>query len=504
MAYEYKVGGRTVSLDADPSVVAVRFHPGPRSFRADAVRAAGVGPFTQRFEVPGEDLTLVPTMTPADGMAPNAARAAGAMQSLNAQPEISNALPVFRMSGNQVITTDRIIIGIENAAIGKALADKHQLRVVESEEDRLLARVPEGADPFVVIAALGNEPGVRFAEPDFVTIGRHIPKRVAPALPPILNDPLIPRQYAMTITRTVDAWALQAGDPKILIAILDEGIQTSHPDLAAAIVDAFDATQDDANQEPNRWDGHGTSCAGLAAAIGGNGVGIRGVAAGVSLLAVRIAYSQVPDGPWITNSSKMRAGIKWAWQRGADVLSNSWLCPPSNDITEEFARARKYGRNGLGAVIVIAAGNDFGAVAFPGTLADVLTVSASNEYDEAKTPTSKDGEKWWGTNHGPEVDVAAPGVHNMTTDIGGADGYTPDDYIPNFNGTSSATPIVAGACALVLSANPALTGTDVANIITQTADKVGPYAYSNGRNDFFGKGRLNVFEAVRAAKAGAG
>ena len=505
MAYEYKVGGRTVSLEADPSVVAVRFHPGPRSFRAEAVGAAGVGPFTQRFEVPGEELTLVPTSMAVAGMAPDSATAMGAIQSLNAQPEISNALPVFRMSGNQVITTDRIIVGIEDVDIGKALADKHQLRVVEAEDDRLLVRVPEGADPFVVIAALGDEPGVRFAEPDFVTIGRHIPNRVAPALPPILNDPLIPRQYAMTITRAVDAWALQQGDPKVKIAILDEGIQTSHPDLAAAIVDSFDATQGDKNQEPNRWDGHGTSCAGLAAAVGGNGVGMRGVAAGASLLAVRIAYSQAPHGPWVTTNSQIRAGIKWAWQRGADILSNSWGGgADSNDIADEFAKARKYGRNGLGAVVVIAAGNDFHQVSFPGTLADVLTVSASNEYDEAKTLTSKDGENWWGTNHGLEIDVAAPGVHNMTTDIGGADGYTPDDYIPNFNGTSSATPIVAGACALVISANPALTGTEVADIITRTADKVGPYPYANGRNNFFGNGRLNVLEAVKAAKAGAG
>ena len=152
--------------------------------------------------------------------------------------------------------------------------------------------------------------------------------------------------------------------------------------------------------------------------------------------------------------------------------------------------------------MVIAAGNNFSAVSFPGTLAEVLTVAASNEYDEAKTPTSKDGETWWGTNYGPQIDIAAPGVHNMTTDIGGADGYTPDDYIPDFNGTSSATPIVAGACALVISANRSLTGSEVTDLITSTADKVGPYPYTDGRNDFFGAGRLNVLAAVRAALDG--
>lgn len=504
MPYEYKVGGKAVALELDPTVVAVHFNPGPKSFRSNAVVAAGVGPFTQRFEVPGEELTLVPSAeAPATALPPTSEAAMGAMASLNAQPEVRHALPVFRLSGNQVVTTNRVVIGITSRDIGQRIAGEHGLEIVELEDDRLLASVAEGADPFAVITAVSAEPGVRYAEPDFVTIGRHIPKRVGAPLTPILSDPLIPRQYAMTVTRATDAWTVQSGDPHVVIAILDEGVQTSHADLKAAVIGTFDAAQQgDSDQEPNRWDGHGTSCAGLALATGGNGIGIRGVAAGASLFAVRIAYSEQREGPWITTNSKIRDGIRWAWQNGADVLSNSWGGgAPSNDISDEFDKARTEGRGGRGCVVVIAAGNNFGKVSFPGTLPEVLTVAASNEYDEAKTPTSKDGETWWGTNHGPEVDIAAPGVHNMTTDISGADGYTPDDYIPNFNGTSSATPIIAGACALVISANPTLTGTQVAQIITQTAAKVGPYPYVNGRNDFFGAGRLDVFAAVQAARS---
>ncbi|CAN7189311.1 S8 family serine peptidase [Phenylobacterium sp. LjRoot225] len=500
MSYEYKVAGQPVRLDPDPTVVAVRFKPGPKSFRAGATAAAGVGPFSSRFEVPGEELTLVPTAAAPSAVGPSMERASTALRALNAQDGVSHALPVFRVAGNQVVTTDRVIVGLDTPQAAHVVS-KHGLEVLKAEPERLVVRVSEGADPFAVSEALSLEPGVSYAEPDFVTIGRHVPKRVGPPQPPILNDPLIQRQYAMTITGTAEAWKLQEGDPKIRIAILDEGVQTLHPDLAAAIVDPFDATQGDQEQEPNHWDGHGTSCAGLAAAVGGNEIGVRGVAAGASLMPVRIAYSQVREGPWITSNSVIRDGIKWAWTHGADVLSNSWGGgAPSNDISAEFERARKQGRNGLGCVVVIAAGNTFDDVTFPATLADVLTVAASNEYDEAKTPTSRDGETWWGTCHGPEVDVAAPGVHNMTTDIGGADGYTPDDYIPNFNGTSSATPIVAGACALVLSADPSLTGTQVARIITDTAQKVGQFPYANGRNDYFGAGRLDVLAAVRMAQ----
>lgn len=500
MSHEYKVAGQTVRLEPDPSVVAVRFKPGPTSFRASAAAAAQVGAFEDRFEVPGEELTLVPTTQLRAPVAPSSAQATQAMASLNARSEVTHALPVFRVSGNQVVTTPRLLIGLDSEDIAAGLAAAHGLQIIESEPERMVVLVPEGSDPFAVAEALTKEKGVRYAEPDFVTIGRHVPSRITPAGPPILSDPLVSRQYAMTITRAVDAWEIQRADPAIRIAILDEGVQTSHPDLRSAIVGAFDATDGDTHQEPNRWDGHGTACAGLAAAVGGNGVGIRGVAAGSSLMAVRIAYSNQPNGPWITTNSKIRDAIRWAWRSGADVLSNSWGGgAPSSDISAEFERARTLGRNGRGCVVVIAAGNEAGAVSFPGTLRDVLTVSASNEYDEAKTMTSRDGETWWGTNHGPEIDIAAPGVHNMTTDISGADGYAPDDYTQDFNGTSSATPIVAGACALVLSANPALTGNDVARIITSTAEKVGQFPYVGGRNDYFGSGRLDVYAAVRMA-----
>lgn len=499
MAYQYKVRGQVVTLDVDPTVVAVKFQDGkPSSMRAQATEAAGAGPFSKRFEIPGENLTIVPTK--AAGPGPAAESAQGAIQSLNAQENVDNAMPVFRVSGNQVVTSDRIIIGLENDADADALIELHKLSLLSSREGVLLAAVAPGEDVFEAIKALDEDPAVRYAEPDFITIGRHIPKRSTPAPNVLANDPLLPKQYAMAITRAVDAWALAAGDPAIKIAILDEGVDTRHPDLAGAVVDAFDTVDNDSFQEPNPWDGHGTACAGLAAAVGENAVGMRGAGAGCSILAVRIAFSQFKGGDWITTNDQIARAINWSWTKGADVLSNSWGGgAPSNAIADEFEFARTKGRNGLGAVVVIAAGNDFGAVSFPGDLPNVLTVAASNEFDEAKTPTSLDGENWWGTNHGPEVDVAAPGVHNLTTDISGNSGYDLGDYTPTFNGTSSATPIVAGACGLILSANPDLTEAEVRAIVKRAADKVGQFPYSGDRNDFFGDGRLNVLGAVKLA-----
>jgi len=158
------------------------------------------------------------------------------------------------------------------------------------------------------------------------------------------------------------------------------------------------------------------------------------------------------------------------------------------------------------AVVVIAAGNANSPVDFPGNLAHVLTVAASNQDDEPKTKTSSDGESWWGSNFGPEVDVAAPGVGIVTTDISGDRGYNRtgnlEDYVLNFNGTSSACPQVAGVCALVLSRNPSLTEAEVRRIVRETADKVGSVLYdpATGHNPRMGQGRANALRAVRRAR----
>ena len=383
------------------------------------------------------------------------------------------------------------------------LKSNFKLEAVSEDEGEVLFRVPDGTDVFKLCAEIDASGETTFAEPDFITIGTHIPKRApAGAAAPKPGDPLLPRQYAMTITLAVDAWAIQTGNPDIAIAILDEGVDTAHPDLKACITKTYDGVDADDYQEPNSWDGHGTACAGLAAAVGRNNEGIRGSGAGCSLMAVRIAYSASRGGSWITTNEWIKRSIDWSWKNGAAVISNSWGGgAPSNAIINAFERARTQGRDGLGSVIVIAAGNESGPVTFPANLPNVIAVSASNEFDEFKTRTSRDGEDFWGSCHGPEITVAAPGVHNLTTDISGRGGYNATDYDPAFNGTSSSTPIVAGACGLVLSARPDLREEMVRKIIADTADKVGAAPYVGGRNDFFGFGRLNVLRAIEAATA---
>ncbi|MBC7920285.1 MAG: S8 family serine peptidase [Ferruginibacter sp.] len=547
MDFEYIVNGKRVSLPVNPNKIAVRF-----SESADqAIRRAAIDPkpevgdFDDRLEVPHEKLTIIDVSQPDQ---PTSHPLTAAADALNADATVERVSPVFDLGSTQVVVTDRILVGFKPETGTKAveIIQDSGGEILEADEDEYVVRINPAMSPFDAIAKLSQRAEVDYAEPDFITIGQHTPRKgdsgktggglSKNALPPTQAapgqastptayrheatsgvaeplaaagpDPLQRFQYALKITRAAEAWTRVTVSKNIKIAVLDEGVDVSHPDLASAIVGGYDATDEDANQQPQPWDAHGTACAGLAAAIPSNGLGIRGTGGGSSILAIRIAYSPRKDADWVSTSSGIRKAIDWAWQNGADILSNSWGGgAPSGAITNAFERARTRGRNGKGCVIVVAAGNAAGPVEFPGSLPNVLTIAASNEYDQPKTRTSRDGESWWGSCFGPEVDLAAPGVHNYTTDISGTNGYNAggkldNNYVADFNGTSSSTPLVAGICALVLSANPTLREAQVRQLLKQTADRVGGVVYKNGHNHQMGHGRINALRAVEMALAG--
>lgn len=292
------------------------------------------------------------------------------------------------------------------------------------------------------------------------------------------------------------AWTITTGRADIRVAVLDEGVDTAHPGLSAAVKAERDFVDGNPTARPDGNDAHGTACAGI---ICSRGAKVKGLAHGASLVAARIAKGDGGDG-WIFDDFNTADAIDWCWREGkSDVLSNSWGGGvPADVITAAFRRARTRGRGGKGAVVVVAAGNAQGEVSFPGNLPGILTVGASNQWDERKTTRSRDGESWWGSNFGRRLDLMAPGVRILTTDISGARGYSRRATTPTFNGTSSATPFVAAVCALVLSVRPDLEESVVRKVVCATADHIGP-----GKAEwtkFVGHGRVNAFEALRAAR----
>lgn len=374
------------------------------------------------------------------------------------------------------------------------------------------------------------------------------------------NDPLFPAQWHLNNTGSNSGipGAVAGADPKlpqawdvatgsgIVIAVLDDGIQTSHPDLAGnvfvnpgeiagnGIDDDGNGHIDDVNgrsfitsggvpTDPNPPAGneHGTSVAGIAAGVGNNSLGITGAA-----FNARILPAQMFNGSTYVGDANTAQAIYYAAGRtadglgtwdAADIINCSWGGGAANaTLTNAFTWASTLGRGGLGVPVFISSGNGFSsAVSYPanlsGTLAGVMAVGASNDID------TRAGY----SNYGPQLDFVAPssdfnrasvsvpnGVATTTTDRTGTLGYNPaasptGDYTTNnfdtgFGGTSSASPLAAGIGAVVLSANPALTASQLKLLLRGTADKVGGVVYDgSGFNIQYGYGRLNAFTAVQ-------
>lgn len=330
-----------------------------------------------------------------------------------------------------------------------------------------------------------------------------------------------------------EAWTLTRGCNDIRVAVIDQGVDLDHPDLAANLFPGFDATDGgDGGINGDCWgnDAHGTCCAGIIGAVN-NTIGTIGVAHNCRIIPIRVTYTrngnEIWDDDWVVSA------INHAWEDdGADVLSCSWRYQNVVAINTEINNALTSGRNNLGCVIVFAAGNNNNSVNYPANSnPDIIAVGAMSPCGQRKRSSSNiwevnsgvstdplgvscDNEKWWGSNYGSELDLIAPGVFIPTTDIQGTGGYntasgTGGNYYQTFNGTSSATPHVAGVAALILSINSGLTQDQVRDIIETTCSKVGSYTYStvSGRsngtwNNEVGYGCVNAFAAVQRAAGG--
>lgn len=325
----------------------------------------------------------------------------------------------------------------------------------------------------------------QYAEPDFLLFLKRFST----------NDTYLNYQWALDNTgssiqysgtagadmNVFNAWGISSGASSIKVAIIDEGVDLNHPDLIANLLSGYDATGQGSGGGPQGDDAHGTACAGIVAGVGNNNRGVAGVAYNTKIIPVRIAYSN-SQGGWVTSNTWISNAINWAWSSaGADVLSNSWGGGSSSSaINSAINGAVNSGRGGLGSPVLFAAGNDNGAVHYPGTLTSVISVAAMSMCYQRKSPSSCDGETWWGSNYGTNLDIAAPGVKIFSLDISGSNGYSSGDYYSTFNGTSSATPNAAGVMALLLSANPSLTGAQARYVLESTCRKVGGYSYNNG------------------------
>jgi len=297
----------------------------------------------------------------------------------------------------------------------------------------------------------------------------------------IPNDPLYAIQSQFHLTGDFESvWDEVTGDG-IAIAIYDDGVQYTHPDLAANYDASRHYTYDGVIYDginASRANTHGTPVAGVIASAQGNGIGGVGVAWDATITCVPMiggsAFYQTPFEIFLD---------AYRYAETFDVMSNSWGWAPDFDAIlsglgagwmvdtiDAFDHVVTNGRDGLGTAIVQAAGNDGRNANGTGLNASRLTLTVA--------ATDEDGDKLAFSNHGANVLVSAP-TANRTTDLTGFDGLQSGDYAP-FTGTSASTPFISGVTALMLEANPGLGWRDVHHILALTASETGS-GYGNER-----------------------
>jgi subtilisin family serine protease len=327
-----------------------------------------------------------------------------------------------------------------------------------------VVRLPDGIDPAAAARQLSRVPGVAYAEADRTV-------RTQGVIP---NDARLGEQWGVEQANNVDvdlpeAWGLTPGSPAVVVAVVDTGMDVTHPDLAGRLWAnpgevPGNGRDDDRNgyvDDVHGWDftlntgvmrdtdGHGTHVSGIIAAQANNGAGVAGVAPGVRLMPLRFIGAG-GDGA----VSDAVDAIYYAVAQGARVINASW---GGGGYSQALADAIRYAGS-RNVVFVTAAGNERAnndsVRSYPsayrfGTTLSVAAVDASGRLASF-------------SNYGARtVDVAAPGVDVLSTVPGG--GYDLMD------GTSMAAPFVSGVVALVASINPAATATQIVQWVTGTA-----------------------------------
>jgi len=518
-----KYGGQTISLERSDRLVAVKPRAGMEVSMERAINSIP----TARHPKADERLLLGGFQVVELGETAEDANAQ--LDRLRHDPAVATGSHVYHTSGDGVpfVPTGEVYIEFKSNASPAAkeeLFDKYKLEILEPRgEDALIVKTtPESPNPVKVAEELQKQGIVELAEPDLATPGR-LKSFVLP------GDALLAEQWHLknigvlrgqTIglksgadARVVAAWqaAQTLGSPQVVIAVIDDGFDLAHPDLSGpgTTIHPWDFTRgtDQPTPDPRTQDWHGTACAGVALGRA-NGSGIAGAAPGTTLMPIRWGVD--------LTDRQIEAWFAYVRDKGAWVVSCSWGAAAANfplgrRREKAIADCARRGRNGKGCIILFAAGNSNHDINDPraGTVdgfaihPDVIAVAASNSRDQRSNYS----------NFGKEIWVCAPsngagGWGILTADVMGSwtyqgvtrpRGYDPGDYTYEFGGTSSACPLAAGVCALILSCNPDLTAGEVRAILRDTARRIGEGYGNDGHSIHYGYGCVNAEAAVQAA-----
>ena len=309
-----------------------------------------------------------------------------------------------------------------------------------------------------VVEQLSRHPHVKFAELD---------RRVRSTFVP--NDPYLGSEWHLTKVGAASAWDITQG-AGITIAILDSGVDTTHPDLAPNLVPGYNFY--DNNTDVSDACGHGTAVAGTAAASSNNGAGVAGVAGQAKIMPVRVAYFDTSYSSCYAYYSTIASGLTYAADHGARVANVSYAGVAASSSVQSAAQYMK----SKGGLVFVSAGNN-GVDENIAPTTTMIPVAATDSND-ARTSWS---------SYGSFVAISAPGAGIWTTSKGG--------IYQGWNGTSFSSPLAAGVAALMMAANSTLDGAQIESLMYSTAVDLG----AAGRDAYYGYGRVDAAAGVQAA-----
>ncbi len=281
------------------------------------------------------------------------------------------------------------------------------------------------------------------------------------------NDTLYSEyQWNLPQIAAEQGWNLNKGSEDIVVAVVDTGVQSDHPDLQGRLVEGLNVI--DPASPPEDDVGHGTHVAGIIAAQVNNQEGVAGITWYTKIMPIKVL-----DNTGAGSAYAVAEGVIWAADHGAHVINMSL----GNYAQAQFLHdAIQYAVN-KGVVVVAASGNDnTDRPGYPAAYPEVIAVSA----------TDPGGGKAEYSNYGDYMDVAAPGTSIAST--------YPGSRYAALSGTSMASPHVAALASLVRAANPQLTPAEVADVLCSTAKDLG----DKGRDAIYGYGEIDVRNALQA------
>ncbi|MES2831487.1 MAG: S8 family serine peptidase [Pseudomonadota bacterium] len=362
----------------------------------------------------------------------------------------------------EMVTSNRLLImpraGLSPKNLEKILAVYTGQGRKIGKSNLHLVDLPPGVLSKIVLEALKRHPHLKFVEEDRLVKATAIP-----------NDPYFGSQWHTARINAPIAWdrTLGAG---VTIAIIDSGVNSSHPDLAANMVQGYNFVENNTNTTDVC--NHGTLVAGAAAGVSNNGTGIAGVAGRSRIMPIKIAYLDPASNSCLSSYSAIAKGITHAADNGARIVNVSFGPIADSPAIQSAAQYLK----SKGGLLFISAGNAGINESFARNTA-MIPVAATD---------TQDVKPGW-SNYGNFIALSAPGTGIWTTT--GTSGYQ------EMSGTSFSSPVAAGVGALMMAVNPALNNLTIEQLLYSTAVDLG----SPGVDTYYGYGRVNAGAAVAAA-----